>query len=165
MSDNDTASLGKIMLVWAIMIGLAVWFLQEWLNAKNNPNAGVVRSENNELRLAPGPYHQYYVDGAINQHKVTFLVDTGASNVSVPAAVAKKSGLVGRGKYWASTANGNVQVESTRIAVLTVGGFTLENIEASINPNMDDDLILLGMSAIKYLRLSQEGDTIIFQGP
>lgn len=162
---DSTASMGRLMLVWAAIIGVAIVLLQHWLDKKYQPNAGVTVNAQQQLRLQPGLHHQYYVDGAINGVDVRFLVDTGASQVAVPAALARDAGLEPRGTYIARTANGDVQVAATRIAHLVVGGFELRNIEASINPTMDDDLVLLGMSAIKYLRLSQEGDTIIFQGP
>lgn len=165
MTETSNAQLGKIMLVWALILGLGVWFLQEWLDQKYQPNAGLVTTQNEPLRLAPDPYHQYSVDGAINHHQVTFLIDTGASSVSVPAAVAKKAGLVGGEKYWVTTANGSIQVESTRIEKLMVGGFELRNIEAGINPHMDDGIILLGMSAMRHLRFSQDGDTMVIEQP
>ena len=39
---------------------------------------------------------------------VTFLLDTGATQVSIPAHIADKLSLSGQGSYRVQTANGNV---------------------------------------------------------
>jgi len=57
----------------------------------------------------------------------------------------------------ANTANGQVQVRATRINTLQLGPITLYNLEASINPGMDGNEILLGMSALKQIEFSQKG--------
>ena len=43
---------------------------------------------------------------------------------------------------------------------LTLGDIVLDNVDASITPGLEDDVILLGMSALKQLELVQKGDTL-----
>ena len=162
MTDN-TAALGRLMLIWMVIIGVGVWFIQAWLDKQYNPNAGVIKSSANELVLQPNKYYQYMVDGQVNNTPVTFLVDTGATNVSIPAGVAERAGLKGVGENLVTTANGAIIVQSTVIPRLSIGGIQLQQIRANINPHMDENLVLLGMSAIKHLNLSQRGDAIVFR--
>lgn len=161
MTDS-TAAIGRLMLVWMLIIGIGVWFIQGWLDKQYNPNAGVIQSSEQELTLQPNRHHQYMVDGQINNVAVIFLVDTGATNVAIPAGLASQAGLQAAGEHLVTTANGAVIVESTTIERLDIGGIKLKHIRADINPHMDEDLVLLGMSAIRHLNLSQRGDAIVF---
>ena len=63
----------------------------------------------------------------------------------------------------ASTANGRVKITLTEIATLTLGGITLQNVAANINPGMQGEQILLGMSALKQLEFTQRGETLILR--
>ncbi|HAD48098.1 MAG TPA: TIGR02281 family clan AA aspartic protease, partial [Idiomarina sp.] len=58
------------------------------------------------------------------------------------------------------TANGRVITYRTQLNSLELGGITLNDVEASITPGMDGDVILLGMSALKQFELTQKGDTL-----
>ena len=58
---------------------------------------------------------------------------------------------------------GVVQVEGDRVVVLdevSLGGITLNRVRASINPNMPQGEVLLGMSFLKHVEFSQRGDTL-----
>jgi aspartyl protease family protein len=39
----------------------------------------------------------------------------------------------------------------------------LHDLPASINPNVNDDIILLGMSFLKHIEFTQRGDTLILK--
>ena len=99
-------------------------------------------------------------NGEINGIPVTFLLDTGATDVAIPAEIAMEADLVGGLAHQASTANGVVTVYSTRINELTLGNIVLYNIEASITPSMFGDIILLGMSALQQIEFTQRGSTL-----
>lgn len=108
------------------------------------------------------PYnHQYITYGYINDHKVIFLIDTGASSVSIPGTIAKKLNLKKGLPFQASTANGTVTVYHSVIKKLTIGNITLENITANINPSYHSHYILLGMSALKFLEIQQKNNQLI----
>jgi aspartyl protease family protein len=44
-----------------------------------------------------------------------------------------------------------------------IGDIKLTNVSAHINPSMDFDEILLGMSALKQIEFTQRGDTLILR--
>ncbi|HEW97277.1 MAG: hypothetical protein DRR16_14830 [Candidatus Parabeggiatoa sp. nov. 3] len=84
--------------------------------------------------------------GYINDKRVTFLLDTGATSIAVPHQLANNLGLR-RGKNLLSkTANGNVLSYETVIREVRVGAIMQRHIEGVILTNMEGDEILLGMS-------------------
>jgi len=105
-------------------------------------------------------FNHYVASGLINNTPVVFLLDTGATDVAVPAGLAERLGLKAGVARNAITANGIVQVYDTRIESLQLGSIQLENVRASINPGMSGNEILLGMSALKDLEFSQSGSTL-----
>ncbi|MGD9592319.1 MAG: TIGR02281 family clan AA aspartic protease [Candidatus Berkiella sp.] len=114
-----------------------------------------------ETLIKRNAHNQYLVQGTLNGEKVTFLLDTGATSVVVPVKLAKKLNLTFGPQATASTAGGNVSVFQTRIKEIIIGNIVLNNISANINPNMDDDEILLGMSALRRVTFYQQGDNLV----
>ncbi|WP_299663384.1 TIGR02281 family clan AA aspartic protease [uncultured Ruegeria sp.] len=89
----------------------------------------------------------YYLPMLVNGTAVTFLVDTGASNIVISPSDAERIGIdtdqlnyLGR----ASTANGIVRTAPVRLDSLSLGPITDRNIPASVNEG-DLDQSLLGM--------------------
>ncbi|MEX0306892.1 MAG: TIGR02281 family clan AA aspartic protease [Ruegeria sp.] len=89
----------------------------------------------------------YYLPMLVNGTAVTFLVDTGASNIVISPKDAERIGIdtdqlnyLGR----ASTANGVVRTAPVRLESLSLGPITDRNIPASVNGG-DLDQSLLGM--------------------
>ena len=92
--------------------------------------------------------------------KQSFLVDTGATDVAIPESIANQAGLPKGEARQAATANGIVNVYSTKVASLTLGNISLYDIDASITPSMFNDTILLGMSALSEIDFSQVGASL-----
>lgn len=163
--NNPTQSLGKGMMImaWLVLLGFLVMFFGQWEENTYNPNRHPDSSSNattNTVVLQRNRYHHYVTQGAINKENVTFLLDTGATDVVIPENVAKQLKLQkGREKY-ASTANGVITVYDTRLQTLSIGSITLYDVDASINPAMTGEGILLGMSALKDIEFTQRGDQL-----
>jgi aspartyl protease family protein len=105
-------------------------------------------------------------NGFINGEPVTFMLDTGATDVVIPESIAKSLGLNRLAYSEASTANGTIPVYKTRIDQLSIGNIKLYDVPASINPSMTgEQAILLGMSALKQLELIQKNRSLtLIQG-
>jgi len=88
----------------------------------------------------------YVFPGTINGRPVSFLLDTGATLVSVPAHLAGTLGLKPGAYQQSVTANGTVATRATRVEALAFGPFDLRDVPASLNPGMAGDQVLLGMS-------------------
>ena len=116
-----------------------------------------------EIVLDANRQGQYIAKGYINSTAVTFLVDTGANDVSIPAHIAKRIGLKTGQKIRFETANGSAMGFKTRLDTIKLGDIELNNISASINPNVKFDEILLGMSFLKHVELIQKNKTMTFR--
>ena len=92
--------------------------------------------------------------------KLSLLLDTGATDVVIPEALADQLQLKRGRRGRAMTANGPVTIFSTTISQLTIGDISLHNVNASINPGMRPPSILLGMSALKQVEFVQSGRSL-----
>lgn len=160
--------IGSIMFVlgWLVFFAMLAWFFDDLLLQQENPNQRPETSDASQLReviLKPNRGHHYVVSGLINNQPVTFLLDTGATDVVIPAGLADKLKLRRGAEQIANTANGQVRVYSTQLQSLSIGAIKLDNIRASINPGMSDSTVLLGMSALKQIEFAQRGDNLILR--
>ncbi len=159
-SRQQTRRMGKGMIyaAWVLVFILMVWLFDVMETGKRNPNqkvrTHVLAGGQKEIVLQSSRYGHYVTTGRINNEKVTFLVDTGASYVSVPQHVARKAGLQKGRPIAATTANGVVVVYATTLDTISIGDITLYDIKADINPHMQGDEVLLGMSFLRHLSVS-----------
>lgn len=152
-----------LILCWVIVLLLLSYYFTQWQKRRDNPNmAPEFRRDGNvsELVLNENWQHHYMVNGEINGRGVTFLVDTGATDVSIPAHLATELSLRGGAPLYSQTANGLVEVRATRIDRLTIGAIELRNVRANLNPGMQQNQILLGMSALKQVEFTQKDGTL-----
>ncbi len=161
--DDSTNKIGKtfVWLAWIVALILLMFAFQGELDEQYNPNSqpqvGLNSSGQAEVVLLQNRQGHYVSRGSINETSVTFLLDTGATQVSIPAHIADQLQLESFGSYPVQTANGSVTVYRTKIDQLSIGNIFLYNVAAHINPAMKTDEILLGMSALKKVEFSQSG--------
>ncbi|WP_438862820.1 retropepsin-like aspartic protease family protein [Neptunicella sp.] len=166
MSDAQPHKFGKGMFVLAwlsALLLLSLWFddlLDEQFNPNQHPSS-TYTSNQVMVTLQPNKQGHYVATGSINGYPVTYLLDTGATQVSIPAHLASKLGLQAGYPQQVNTANGVIQVASTRINTLSLGEIELHDIAAHLNPAIASDEILLGMSALKKLDFQQRNGALI----
>ena len=171
-STNPHAATGKTMLtitwVFILLLGFAFfkWFEQKNSGAHNTTSIST-SSGGIELHIPITDGNRYEVFGKINNEDVKFLIDTGATIVSIPEHVANKAGLIQGMPITINTAGGTKISYLTKIQDLTIGNtnqnIIIHNITATINPHVSDDTILLGMGALKQLDLTHAKDTLIIR--
>ena len=107
---------------------------------------------------------QFFTPGSINGANVRFLVDTGATAVSLGASDAKRAGIDYRkGKAMISnTANGRVRVWIVKLDSVKVGAITLNDVDGAIHEN-DLPLALLGMSFLKRMDMQRTGEIMVLK--
>jgi clan AA aspartic protease (TIGR02281 family) len=96
----------------------------------------------------------YFVDGAINGKALTFIVDTGASVVSLPPNLAFQAGISCQQQVLMRTANGAINGCAGKLAQLKIGNFVLKDVTVMIAPNLDQPL--LGMNVLQQFRIEQD---------
>lgn len=155
-----------IIAMWIGVMIMVFFLFDNVLERDYNPNQNVLIDETSAQRtiiLKRNRYGHYVARGKINSQPVIFLLDTGASDISIPDKIAKKLNLKYGQQRRYQTANGTIIGYLTNLESVGIGNIKLENVRASINPNMDNDEILLGMSFLKYIEFTQRGDTLILR--
>ena len=165
-SNPPVLNIYSVILIWLVLIGVCTVIFTKVIKDKNNPNQQlqIEFNENGdaEIVLKQNQQGHYLATGEINNHKVKFLVDTGATYVSVPEFKARELQLEKANEFESMTANGLTTSFYTTIKSIKLGAIEMKNVPASIATGMTFDEILLGMSFLKHFDLSQkQGELII----
>ncbi len=109
---------------------------------------------------ADGQGH-FYTTGTINGTSVRFIVDTGATMISLGATDARRIGLdFNRGqKGMTQTANGQSVVSKVQLDTVRIGDVTLHNVDALIHQT-EMPMALLGMSFLNRMEMQRDGSTM-----
>ncbi len=164
--DKQAQHIGKGMIIaaWILLLALLTWFFNDRLEQQQNPNRQISSSttagEVPEVRLQRNRYGHYVASGEINGQPVKFILDTGATDVSIPVSIADRLGLKRGRQVSYQTANGRINAWQTVADEIRLGPLRLGPVRASINPNVRNDSVLLGMSFLKQLDFNQQGNTL-----
>ena len=109
---------------------------------------------------ADGQGH-FITTGTVNGTSVRFLVDTGATMISLGASDARRIGLdPNRGeKGVTNTANGQTVVSRVKLDTVRIGDVTLYGIDATIHQT-EMPFALLGMSFLNRMEMQRDGSTM-----
>ena len=81
-----------MVLAWCAALFLATRFFGQWEERQQNPNV-VVTSEQGEgfieVKLASNDQGHFVASGQINGEPVEFMLDTGATDVAIPAEIGR----------------------------------------------------------------------------
>lgn len=102
----------------------------------------------------------FATSGTINGVPINFLIDTGASGLTIPSWFASHAGITKCSRQsMHSTANGDVMGCESTVAELTFGPFRLINVDVSILPNLKESA-LLGMNVLRQFNMVWAGDRV-----
>ena len=155
-----------LVLAWGAGILLATRFFADWEQSRFNPNrepVSVIQGEQIEVRLESNAQGHFVADGRINGETVTFLLDTGATDVAIPAELAERLGLPRGTAVMLQTANGQTTGYRTVLNSLGLGDILLHDVRALIAPGFSGGQVLLGMSALKQLEFTQRAGTLVLR--
>lgn len=108
----------------------------------------------------------YLVTGSINGHVTDFLVDTGASQVAMNAAEARRLGLNFRFEgepTQVQTANGLTHAYSITLKSVRVGDIELNNVGAFVIDGGYPKKILLGMSFLERVDMQRNANGLFIR--
>ncbi|MEK0361119.1 retropepsin-like aspartic protease family protein [Pseudomonas sp. CBC3] len=159
---------GRVMLVlaWGAALLLATRFFADWEQSRVNPNrepVSVVQGDQIEVHLEGNIQGHFVADGLINGQPVTFLLDTGATDVAIPAELAEELDLARGAPVRLQTANGQTTGYRTVLDSLALGDIVLQDVRALIAPGFGGEQVLLGMSALKQLEFTQRAGTLVLR--
>jgi aspartyl protease family protein len=114
-----------------------------------------------QVTLAADGQGHFFTNGTVNGVSVRFLVDTGATMISLGKSDAQRIGLdASQGQRGIShTANGQISVTRVRLDSVRVGDVTLHNVDALVQQN-DMPIALLGMSFLNRMEMQRDGNTM-----
>jgi len=104
----------------------------------------------------------FVTTGSINGGSVRFLVDTGATLVSLSAAEARRLGINylrgERGQM--QTANGVAVAYRVKLDSVKVGDVEISNVDALVGENDAMGVTLLGMSFLNRMEMKRDGQSM-----
>ncbi len=118
------------------------------------------------LQLYPDASGHYAVDGMINGNRIHFLIDTGATSVSINKSTAKRIGLLYRvdGKpTFVETAAGVVPAYRVQFDEVSVRNVTLKRVEGLVLDGDYPRVALLGQSFLNRLDMRRAGQMLELQ--
>jgi aspartyl protease family protein len=155
------------VLAWVVLLALGVAYFGDLLGRQYNPNQSLESRYGEdgirEVVLQRNKYGHYVTSGNINGKPVTFMLDTGATGVAIPEAVAAYLGLQRGRAFPTQTANGVSTSYAANLDQVSVGAIELHDVSAGITPGLNTEEILLGMSFLKHIEFTQRGDTLILR--
>lgn len=161
--SSTEARMGRGMIWLAALgalAGLTAFFGMFDSGPGGSMRSGVDAVGRAQVVLEQGRGGHYVAEGRINGQTVSFLVDTGATDVAVSEREARRLGLDFGPRVTVMTAAGPAPAWVTRLDVVEVGGLRVENVRASITPGLGSQA-LLGMSFLKQFSLRQDGGTLV----
>lgn len=152
-------------MIWVAAIGLLVG-LTVLFQFGTSQRSGIIQSSSDAgysmVVLQRDRSGHYFAEGMINGRMVTFLIDTGATDVALSEGVARALGLEFGPQVTVMTAAGPVRAWRTRLERVSIGEVSLDNVSATITRAPMAE-VLLGMSFLKYFSLRQQGEELIIE--
>ena len=104
----------------------------------------------------------YYAAGSINGGPIRFMVDTGASMISIGQSDARRLGIqyLSGERGMSTTANGLAPVYRIKLAEVRLGAITLRNVDGLVHESNDMPFALLGMSFLNRVDMRHSGQQL-----
>lgn len=123
-------------------------------------------TDGKKLIIAPGPGDMYRISGSINGFTTKFIVDTGATLVTMNSNVAKRVGidykLIGT-ESEVYTASGKDKMYIVKLKRVRIGDIELRDVQGAVLEGNFPVETLLGMSFLGRLDMKREGRLLEIQ--
>lgn len=128
---------------------------------RSAPGAG---ASGQRIVLSAGSGGHFVANGSINGGAVQFLVDTGATTVSLGRAQADRLGLNYRNgrPVRIQTANGVITGHLMTLDRVRIGDVEIGGVEATV-AERDMPVVLLGNSFLSRFQMKRENDTLVLE--
>lgn len=138
--------------VWFGLIA-AGFFVADRLTTQT-PVARALTEGRQEIAIPVSRDGHYYLDGAINGVPLRFMIDTGATYVSVDEDFARAARLPKGTPGYFSTANGAVEGEIVKNQEVRADAFRVTGLSVAITPSQGE-VGLLGQNFLRRFEVSQ----------
>jgi aspartyl protease family protein len=147
--------------IWAVIFLVVIGFFSfrqdagmigQRIMSELSPTQGDVRDDGT-IAFSAGPDGHFRIQALVNGSRVTFLVDTGATDVVLAPDDARRIGIDPASlsfTQFAETANGTVRGASVDLSSVVIGPIDIRDMPATVNgADMSDSL--LGMAFLNRL--------------
>lgn len=119
-------------------------------------------SSSGSVTLTADTQGHYQTLGQINGGTVQFLVDTGATAISMSSTRARQLGInyLGGQRGYTQTANGRAAAYRITLDTVKVGDITLHNVDAVVLEGDALPVVLLGMSFLSRTEMKRDGQSL-----
>ncbi|MEK6209912.1 MAG: TIGR02281 family clan AA aspartic protease [Pseudomonadota bacterium] len=120
------------------------------------------QSERTTVTLTSDGSGHFVTTGSINGATMKFLVDTGATAVSMNLNDARRAGVnyLAGTKGYSQTANGIVPIYMVKLGNVKLGDITLTDVDGLVHQSNALPVVLLGMSFLRRLEMRREGESL-----
>jgi aspartyl protease family protein len=120
------------------------------------------KPDRSSLKIYPDHIGMYYVKGSINGQSTRFLVDTGATFVTMSGSKARSLRIDFReGKRsTAQTAAAVVPVYQIKLESVSIGGIKVPNVDATVIAGNHPAEVLLGNSFLRHTQMQKAGSVL-----
>jgi aspartyl protease family protein len=150
---------------WLMAIALVTWFFHDYIDRGSNPNRVPSVRAAGEVVLKRDRSGHFTAGGTINGRPVTFMLDTGATQIAIPKGLAERLELKRGMPIDLLTAGGPARGYSTRLASVTLATIEAKDLAAVVADGLPADVVLLGMNFLRRLEIVQRGDELILRAP
>jgi aspartyl protease family protein len=147
-------------IVWVAII-IVGYFIVDHFSAPG-PVVRTMQGGHREIVVPVARDGHFYIDGSVNGHAITFLVDTGASYVSVGSDFARRANLPEGHVGVFNTANGSVEGRIARAQSVTADVLEVSAINVAILPGRSE-YGLLGQNFLSHFSVSQSGGKLVLR--
>ncbi len=154
--------------LWGFMAALVIWVsifavVYFFFASAQAPIVAMVNTDSveKEIVIPRSKDGHYYVRGKINGYPVDFMVDTGASIVSISYDLARSIHLPRGVPANFSTAGGNMIGEIVSAIDIEVGNIRLSELTVSVG--IQGNIALLGQNFLRRIDVIQSDDKMILR--
>lgn len=161
---NNLGKMAQQAAIWALIFIGVIGAYGLWGDISQTVNPRQTALSDGSIAMPRGAGGHYFVDIAVNDTPVRFVVDTGASQVVLSDRDARRIGIDPDTLDFtgmAATANGIVRTAPVTLDRMTLGGITDGPVQAVVNGGEMEES-LLGMSYLGlYDRIEISNDTMV----
>jgi aspartyl protease family protein len=148
-----------IVLFWLVLMGAVYGGIQQVMKPRQ-----VTVSVAGDITIPRARDGHFYVTGLVANQPVVFLVDTGASLVTVSQAFADAAGLGPGQPTRFHTANGTIEGHIVPNVPVSIGGASISGVRVAVGlVGAGPDKALLGQSFLSKFRITLTRDAMLLQ--
>jgi aspartyl protease family protein len=130
------------------------------------PVISPVATNSRSVTVARGPGGHFTVDARVDNRRVEFIVDTGATHIALRQSDAARLGIHPRASDFTAkvnTANGVARAAVVNLRVVEVGGIVVRDLKALVHHDEALGVNLLGMSFLGRVRWTYERGRLVLE--